>query len=91
MLDYFFKYPYKLIPVRSVGWNISEVINKNSRGAFNYWDDFSSLCYQRSFQIFSILKTGILTLIRLGYSFWGGMSFFTFLLSAVAMARLVRT
>ena len=65
MLDYFLKYSYKLIPVISVRWNISEVINKN-RGAFNYWDDFSSLCYKLSFQIFSILKTGILTLIRLG-------------------------
>ena len=53
---------------------VSEVINKNSRGAFNYWDDFSSLCYLHSFQIFGILKTRILTLTRLG-SFWGDVIF----------------
>ena len=27
---------------RSVGWNISEVINENSLSAFNYLDDFST-------------------------------------------------
>ena len=31
-----------------VSWNISEVINKNSTSAFNYWDDFSPLGHLRT-------------------------------------------
>ena len=46
---------------------------KSSRGTFSYWDHFSPLSYQHSFQIFGILKTRVYTRNRLG--FLGGADF----------------